>query len=224
MFWKIFFHFCFGYLHALSEAAVRWALHWLDFVRTWRYPASHNCVEAFSKSHLLAWKRCYNLQIKTWCHLLPVVPLGYCVISVWRHVYYVERRFEVRKRQQVVESQAPSNRTAFLFNIARRSDRQRRIDCVCCWQVSHEEDWSSIGQVLAERVLTATDGTGCRYTSSLSLLLSPSLSFHLHSPSFIFSFFFSWYLCLFLTHVTDFLPLRNRGPYGSLLTYIFNPY
>lgn len=114
---------------------------------------------------------------------------GDCVVSGWRHVYHVERRFEVRKWQEVVESRAPSNRTAFLFNIARWADRQRRIDCVCCWQVSREEDWSSIGQVLAERVLTATDASGCRYTSSLSPLPSPSLSFPLHALSFIFSFF-----------------------------------
>lgn len=54
-----------------------------------------------------------------------------------------------------VEIAAAPNRAAFLFNIAQRSDRQRRIDYVGCWQVTHEEHWSPIGHVLAQRVLTA---------------------------------------------------------------------
>lgn len=53
--------------------------------------------------------------------------------------------------------QAPTapNGAAFLFNIAQRSDGQKRIDYVSCWQVTREEHWSPIFLVLAEQELTA---------------------------------------------------------------------
>lgn len=123
------FHLCFGHLHTFSEVAVQWALSaiihtvsqtvQMEFVRTLQQiyemqnPASHKS-ESF-----LAHKWSYNCWSKHceicywWFHR------GDCVINGWRQV-------------------VAWNRAGLLFKIAWLSDRERRTDCACCWQVSHE--------------------------------------------------------------------------------------
>lgn len=117
---------------------------------------------------------------------------GWLVSSMGDGMFTMFRgRFELKKWQQVVESRLLRIDQRFLFNIARRSEREKGELIVFAAgrsplrRIDHQlvKYWQSVCWQL-----TATDASGCRYTSCLSLL-SPSLSFPLHSPSSIFYFF-----------------------------------
>lgn len=67
--------------------------------------------------------------------------------------------------------------------------------------------------------LTASDVSGCRYTSSLSLLLSVSISFCLHSPSFISSF-----LSPDTCYHNRFTTYKKQKALSFISDQYFNPY
>lgn len=219
-FWKFLFTWVFGRLK-LQHVEFSWYLkhYQLRFVQNWRTHASYHWRGGSSKAALNSPTVVLHLQITTWWHLLLMVSQWASFISGWWCVSHVQRQFEMRRWKDVVKTWAASNRAAFLFNIAGRSDRERGIDYVCCWQVPPWGEliinWSRIGWA-------SVDSSLLLVLVAVSILYKPSFLHFFIPPSFTFSSL-SPNLCFSFSHTTHLPPVRKE-PHHSLLTHIYNPY